>query len=80
MHLQLLPNMRIHHLIDEPSIILTNEEKDFIDYMGDEIRLPALKERDQVLAHNLVRKGIYSISKNNETLHLSHAKSPKKFS
>jgi hypothetical protein len=72
--------MRIHHLIDEPSIILTNEEKDFIDYMGDEIRLPALKERDQVLAHNLVRKGIYSISTNNEILHLSHAQSPKKFS
>jgi len=72
--------MRIHHLLDEPSILLTNEEKDFIDNMGDEIKVNALKERDQVLAHNLVRKGVYSISKNNQELHLSHAQSPKEFS
>lgn len=72
--------MRIHHLLDEPSIILTNEEKDFIDVMGNDIKINSLKEREQVLAHNLVRKGIYSISKTNETLHLNHAKSPKRFS
>jgi len=72
--------MRIHHLLDQPSIILTNEEKEFIDAMGNEIRLNALKEREQVLARNLVRKGVYTISKTNETLHLSHAESPKRFS
>lgn len=72
--------MRIHHLLDQPSIILTNEEKDFVDAMGGEISLSALKEREQVVAHNLVRKGVYTISKTNETLHLSHAQSPKKFS
>lgn len=72
--------MRIHHLLDEPSVILTNEEKDFVDAKGDNIRISSLRDREQVLAHNLVRKGVYSISKTNETLHLSHAKSPKRFS
>ena len=72
--------MRIHHLLDTPSIILTNEEKDFVDAMGDNIKINSLREREQVLARNLVRKGVYSISKTNETLHLSHAESPKKLS
>lgn len=72
--------MRIHHLLDTPSIILTNEEKDFVDAKGDTIKLNSLKDREQVLARNLVRKGVYSISKTNETLHLSHAESPKRFS
>jgi len=60
--------MRIHHLLDTPSIILTNEEKDFVDVMGNEIKLSALKEREQVVAHNLVRKGVYSISKDSQHL------------
>lgn len=72
--------MKIHHLLDTPSIVLTNEEKDFIDSMGNEITVNALKEREQVLAHNLVRKGVYTISTNNKTLHLNNAKSPKEFS
>jgi hypothetical protein len=72
--------MRIHHLLDTPSIILSNEEKDFIDEMGNELTLETLNGREQVLARNLVRKGIYEISKDNKHLHLTHAQSPKKFS
>lgn len=72
--------MRIHHLLDTPSIILTNEEKDFVDAMGNEIKLHSLRDREQVLAQNLVRKGVYSISKDSKILHLSHAQSPKKLS
>jgi hypothetical protein len=72
--------MRIHHLLDTPSIILSNEEKDFIDEMGNELTLETLNGREQVLARNLVRKGIYEISKDSKHLHLTHAQSPKKFS
>jgi hypothetical protein len=72
--------MRIHHLVDKPSILLTNEENEFIAHMGEEIKVSALRDREQVLAQNLVRKGVYAISKTNETLHLTHAQSPKKFS
>ncbi len=71
--------MKIHHLLGEPSIILTNEERDFINHMGNEIRINALKEREQVLAHNLVRKGVYSISNNSQTLHLKDDQDSKKF-
>jgi hypothetical protein len=50
--------MRIHHLLDSPPIVLTNEEKDFVDFMSTDIKVSSLKEREQVIAHNLVRKGV----------------------
>jgi hypothetical protein len=71
--------MRIHHLLDSPPIVLTNEEKDFVDFMSTDIKVSSLKEREQVIAHNLVRKGVYAISKDNNTLHLTNAQSPKKY-
>ena len=70
--------MRVHHLTNGPAIFLSNEEKDFIDTKPAEINLESLKEREYVLAQNLVRKGVYEISKN--MLHLNDGKSPKKLS
>ena len=72
--------MRIHHLVGGPHIQLTNEEKDFIDAQRPEIKIRALRERDIIVAQNLVRKGVYEISTDNQTLHLKDAQAPKEYS
>lgn len=60
--------MRIHQLFDSPAIILANEERDFIDRYPSNILINSLCDRDEVIARNLVRKGIYEIS--NDSKHL----------
>lgn len=60
--------MKIHQLIGGPSIILTNEEQSFIKKHNNEIPLRTLYDRDEILARNLVRKGVYEISKDNTNL------------
>jgi hypothetical protein len=55
--------MKISHLLNSVSIIVTNEEKKFIDRYGKKISLLSLSEQDQWMAQNLVRKGVYTISK-----------------
>lgn len=70
--------MKIHQLLDSPAIILTNEEQDFVSKHRNEIPFRSLFDRDQVLARNLVRKGVYEISKDNQNLILKHASEPKK--
>jgi hypothetical protein len=62
--------MRIHHIVDGISILITNEERGFISKNDHDINLESLDEHDQWLAHNLVRKGIYSISKDKKNLTL----------
>ena len=54
--------MKIHQILGAPSIILTNEEQDFIKLHHKEIPIRSLFDRDEVLARNLVRKGVYEIS------------------
>lgn len=60
--------MKIHHILGAPSIILTNEEKDFIDRHHSDIALKSLYDRDEWLARNLVRKGVYEISQDDQRL------------
>ena len=60
--------MKIHQLLSKPSIILTNEEKEFIDNHSPEITINSLHDRDEVLARNLVRKGVYEISNDNRSI------------
>ncbi len=57
--------MKIVHLLNI-DIPLTNEENQFMKEHEGKVRLGGLTERDLVLAQNLVRKGIYEISKDNE--------------
>lgn len=57
--------MKIAQLLDM-TIPLTNEESHFMKEHSGKVRLGGLTERDLVLAQNLVRKGIYEISKDNE--------------
>ena len=54
--------MKIHQLLGGPSIIITNEEQSFIDQHHSEIAIDNLHDREEVVARNLVRKGVYEIS------------------
>lgn len=55
--------MKIHHIIGQPPIIISNEERDFINEHGETVSLGFLDEHQSYLANTLVRKGVYSISK-----------------
>jgi len=58
--------MKIHHLLGAPSIIITNEENDFIKQHHYNFPIRSLNGREEVLARNLVRKGVYEISNDSE--------------
>lgn len=60
--------MRIHQLIGGPAVIITNEERDFIKRHHNYVMISKLHDRDEVLARNLVRKGIYEVS--NDSTHI----------
>jgi hypothetical protein len=60
--------MKIAQLLSGIDVILTNQEKQFVENHKSHLTLDAMSDRDQWLAQNLVRKGIYSISNNNRTL------------
>jgi hypothetical protein len=60
--------MRIGQLLSGIGIVLTNEEQAFLKRHKDHVSLTSLDEHDTWLAQNLVRKGIYSISKDSQTL------------
>jgi hypothetical protein len=54
--------MKIHHIIGQPPIIISNEERNFVNKHGDTVSLGFLDEHQSYLANNLVRKGVYTIS------------------
>ena len=60
--------MKISQLLSGMHIVVTNEEQSFINRHKDSVSITSLDEHDQWLAQNLVRKGLYSISKDNRTL------------
>lgn len=60
--------MKIHQLLGGIQLPITNEEHQFIKKHQDYVRISALDEHSQYVAQNLVRKGVYSISKDNNTL------------
>lgn len=60
--------MKIAQLLSGHPIHLSNQEREFIDQHRDKIRLTGLSEQETWIVQNLVRKGIYSISKDNKTL------------
>jgi hypothetical protein len=59
--------MKIAHLLDL-TLALSNEEHQFVESNGTEFKISALTEKEKVVARNLVRKGVYEISKDNQTL------------
>lgn len=60
--------MKIHHLLDNLDVALTNEEGRFVKKNEGVISLESLEEREVLIAHNLVRKGVYEISKDSKHL------------
>lgn len=58
--------MKIHQLIGAPSIMITNEENEFIKQHHHNFPIRSLHGREEVLARNLVRKGVYEISNDSE--------------
>ena len=60
--------MKIQQLLGGLSVVVTNEEQQFIDRHRDRVKLTSLDEHDQWLAQNMVRKGLYSISNDSTTL------------
>jgi hypothetical protein len=59
--------MRIYQLLDVP-VILNNEEQQFLESHSDNLSIDSLYEREYIVAQNLVRKGVYSISKDSKHL------------
>lgn len=60
--------MKIHQLLSGLHTPVTNEEQRFIENHQTNIKISSLDEHDKWLAQNLVRKGIYAISKDNNIL------------
>jgi hypothetical protein len=59
--------MKIYQLLDV-SVILNNEEQQFLESHSDNLSIDSLYEREYIVAQNLVRKGVYSISKDSKHL------------
>lgn len=60
--------MKISQLLSKIQIPLTNEESRFVKLHQDRVSLSSLDEHSNWIAQNLVRKGVYDISKDNTTL------------
>jgi hypothetical protein len=60
--------MKIAQLLDGVGIALTNEERRFVDKHQNQVSIHSLDEHDQWLAQNLVRKGVYEISKDSRSI------------
>jgi hypothetical protein len=60
--------MRIAQLLSGFDIALTNEEQSFVQKHSSNVRINSLDEHGKILAHNLIKKGVYTISKDSETL------------
>ena len=60
--------MKIRQLLDSVTMAVTNEEQEFISKHPSSVRLSVLDDRSHWVAQNLVRKGVYEISKDNNTL------------
>jgi hypothetical protein len=59
------------------SLPLTNEEQDFLSCREGRIKIAGLAERDEVIARNLVRKGLLEISNDSQFLFKSNDKHKK---
>ena len=60
--------MKIVQLLSGINTYLTNEEQQFVNTHRESVKIHSLNERDQWMAQNLVRKGLYTISNDSNTL------------
>ncbi len=59
--------MKIIQLLQDLHLPITNEEYRFVS-KHDTVKITSLDEHDQWIAQNLVRKGVYKINKDDNTL------------
>ena len=57
--------MKIAQLLNGHESLVSNEEHDFIKRYPSGVNIGSLMERDHWVAQNLVRKGVYGISNDN---------------
>ena len=67
--------MRIHQILNGVDIILTKQEKEFIDSHHDVIRVGSLDENSTWTAQNLVRKGVYQTTNDGNKIILNRGHS-----
>ena len=60
--------MKIVQLLSGVDLPITNEETQFIEKHSNNVSLHSLDDREQWMAQNLVRKGVYEVSKDSRTL------------
>lgn len=63
--------MKIHQLLKDVPIIITNEERQFIQKFQSLIPLSSLSEHDVWTAQNLVRKGVYKLTNDSKNIILN---------
>ena len=63
--------MKIHHILGGVSVIVTNEEREFIRSHRDIVPLASLDEREVWIAQNLVRKNVYNVSEDSNSIILN---------
>jgi len=68
--------MKIHQILNGISIIITNEERDFIRKHSSTISLSGLNEHETWTAQNLVRKGVYKLTNDSKSLVLVKGHDP----
>lgn len=57
--------MKVVELLSGIGLAITNEERDFLDKHPGNLKISNLDEHNTWIAQNLIRKGVYSISKDN---------------
>lgn len=57
--------MKIVELLTGFNLSITNEEQEFLEKYPGDVKLSRLDDRNTWIVQNLVRKGVYSISKDN---------------
>jgi hypothetical protein len=60
--------MKIEQLLNGYNSLVSNEEHQFIKKYPDNVSLRSLSEHDHWIAQNLVRKGVYEISNDDNTI------------
>lgn len=60
--------MKIHQLLNDVPIIITNNEREFVQKFTQITPLSSLSENEMWTAQNLVRKGVYKIT--NDSKHI----------
>ena len=60
--------MKIVQLLSGFNTAITNEEQQFIEKYPAHVKITSLEEHSSWVAQNLVRKGVYAISKDNNVI------------